>query len=65
MPPRISALLGVIMYAPIVAIAVSVGATGYHLLTAERSSTPSCGNWAPSNTVSGFSYMSKCLDELH
>ena len=65
MSPRISALLGVIMYAPIIALAVSFGATGYHLLTAESSSTPSCGNWAPSNTERGFSYMSKCLDELY
>ena len=32
MSPRISALLGVIMYAPIVAIAVSFGFTGYALL---------------------------------
>ena len=36
MSARTSALLGVIMYAPIVAIAVSFGATGYHLLTQDQ-----------------------------
>ena len=45
MSPRISALLGVIMYAPIVAIAVSVGFTGYQLLTQDQPHgvTPSAG----------------------
>ena len=65
MSARTSALLGVIMYAPIVAIGISLFGTGYHLLTAERSDTPSCGKWAPGNTERGFSYMSKCLNELY
>ena len=45
MSPRISALLGVIMYAPIIAIAVSFGATGYQLLTQDQPHgvTPSAG----------------------
>ena len=36
MSARTSALLTVIMYAPIIALAVSFGATGYQLLTQDQ-----------------------------
>ena len=45
MSARTSLILGVIMYAPIVAIAISVGNVGYQLLTQDQPHgiTPSAG----------------------